>query len=140
MSIIRTSKTVHYEINGKRYDRIEDVPPEFREMIRQLNENPEAFRNKTVAAVTTSVSGGIGGDPAGSSFADHREKFLRETVLPNLHLLDPKAQAEVLREIGGETETQPSQRSTIIWIIVYVLVGLLLLFGYNAIRNMVVAP
>ncbi len=140
MSFIRTSKTVHYTINGKRYDRIEDVPPEFREMIRLLNENPEAFKGKAIAEVTTTVSGGIARDPAEPSSADHREKFLRETVLPNLHLLDPKARAEVLREIGGGPEKQPSDRSTIIWIVVYALLGLLLLFGYNEIKNMIAAP
>lgn len=133
-------KTVHFEINGKRYDTIEDAPPEFREMLRLIRENPEAFKDKMVKKVMTTTAIRSARDGEEHPETGHREKFLHESVLPNLHLLDPKAQAEVLRALMGEPEKQPTQRSTIFWMILYAVLGLLLLFGFNAIRDLVNAP
>lgn len=140
MKFSRTNKVVHFEINGKRYDRIEDVPPEFREMLRALNNNPEALKKGAVTKVTTASSVNITDEPEERPHEDFREKFLHETVLPNLHLMDPKAQAEVLRAMSGDSEKQPSPRSTLFWIVLYAALGLFLMFGYSAVKNMFSAP
>ena len=140
MTFFQTKKTVHFEINGKRYDRIEDVPPEFRDMVRALNENPEAVKNKTVTKVTTTGSFGLGADEDEKPAENQREKFLRETVVPNLHLMDPKTQAEILRALSGDAEKQPSSRRTIFWIVLYAALGLLVMFAYNSMKSMFSAP
>jgi hypothetical protein len=140
MKPIITKKTVHFEINGKKYDRIEDVPPEFREMVRVMSDNPEAFRNSSVTKVTSSFNIDLSGEVEGKPAGDYREKFLRESVLPNLHLLDPKAQAEVLRALGGDTEKQPSSRGTLLRIVLYALLGIVLIFGFSALKKVLFEP
>lgn len=140
MEPIQTKKTVYFEVNGKRYDRIEDVPPEFREKVLALMRLDDRWKNAGVTEVTyvgtSDLPEGLAGEPDGS----HREKFLRETVLPNLHLMDAKTQAEILRELGGDKEKQSSLRRTRLWIALYAAVGLLILFGYSAMKNMFAAP
>jgi hypothetical protein len=102
--LTHTNKVVHFVLNGKRYDRIEDVPPEFRDMLRALNNNPDALKKGAVSKVTTVSSVNLTDESDERPHEDFREKFLHETVLPNLHLMDPKAQAEVLRAISGDSE------------------------------------
>jgi len=140
MEFSRTKKIVHYKINGKLYDRIEDAPPEFQEMLRALKENPDALKNSTVSKVTTTSSLALDEEEKERPHEDFREKFLHETVLPNLHLLDPKAQAEVLRAISGDQSEKTSSRSTIFWVIFYAALGLLVMYGISAIKKLVSAP
>ncbi len=142
MEPIQTKKTVYFEVNGKRYDRIEDVPPEFRDMVRAVNDHPEAWKNATVTKVT-SVSTSTGGLPEGFTKkpdGSHREKFLRETVLPNLHLMDAKTQAEILRALSENNEKQSSQRRTIFWTALLAVLGLLMMFGFSVLKGMFAAP
>ncbi|HWR72966.1 MAG TPA: hypothetical protein VN604_07330 [Nitrospirota bacterium] len=141
MTDIIRKKTVQYEINGKRYDRIEDIPAEFRALVQAINENPGSLKGTTVTKVTTQSTGDIPAGLAGMPGTDHREKFLRETVLPNLHRLDAKAQAEVLKEIGGgASEGQTTLRRVVFWIILYGALGILLKLGYSVVKSMFSLP
>ena len=140
MKLVQSKKTVYYEINGKRYDNIDDIPPEFRDMVRAINDHPEASKKTSVTKVTSVSTGELPAGFAEIQGGGHREKFLRETVLPNLHLMDAKTQAEVLREISGQTEKRRSPRRTLFWLILYAALGLLSWLGYSAIKNMLSAP
>ena len=140
MEPLQTKKTLSFEINGKRYDRIEDVPPEFRAKVLSLMRLDDRWKNAANATVTYVGTGdlpeGFAGEPDGSP----REKFLRETVLPNLHLMDAKTQAEILRELGGDKDKRYSPRRTILWTALCAALGLLILFGYSVMKNMFVKP
>ena len=135
----QTKKTLSFEINGKHYDHIDEVPPEYREKVLDLMRLDDRWKNSMTVKVTYVGPSALPELPAGEPDGSHREKFLRETVLPNLHLMDPKAQAEILRELGGDKEKRSPLRKMIFWAILYAALVFLILFGYSAMKNMFVA-
>lgn len=103
------SKKTTYNINGTVYKNIDDVPPEYREMIRDIKTNgiPKAqiFESQNVAIDYH--------NPNASSGSDHRDKFLREAVYPNLHLMDEKAIKTVMAGVQGKGKGEDNGKGII---------------------------
>ncbi len=139
MEPLQKKKTLSFEINGKHYDHIDEVPPEFRDKVISLMRLDGRWKNDANIKVTFKGPGGLAEvlteEPHGSS----REKFLREAVLPNLHLMDAGTQAEVLRELGGDREKQRSTRRRVFMMVLYIALGGLILFGFWVMMNMIAA-
>ena len=88
-----TSKKVTYTVNGTVYNSIDDVPPEYRKMIRDftINGTPQ---EQVLELNIMNINGSYA-----SSGSSHRDKFLRDVVYPNLHLMDEKTIKTVMKEV-----------------------------------------
>lgn len=89
-----------YDINGKVYNSLDDVPTEYREKIRNMKMNgaPKAqmIESKRIHMDYLNASSGD----------DHREKFLREAVYPNRRLIDEKAFKKIVTGVQGKDKNE----------------------------------
>ena len=91
-------KKTTYTINGKTYNSLDEVPPEFRELLKEM----EASTPATVNVKRTINIGGQDQEQPESRQDLHREKFFHESVLPNLEKMDDKAIQAVMAELSPE--------------------------------------
>jgi hypothetical protein len=108
-----TSKKITYTVNGTVYNSIDDVPPEFREMIRDFTKNGTP-QEQVIESNIININGSYA-----SSGSSHRDKFLRDVVYPNLHLMDKKTIKTVMKEVEGSPKGVMSffaERAHLIWI------------------------
>ncbi len=93
-----TFKKTTYTINGKTYNSLDEVPPEFREMLKKM----ELPKSAAVNVNRTVIIGGQDQETPEGPQDLHRERFFRESVLPNLEKMDDTAIQEVMSELAPE--------------------------------------
>ena len=118
-----------YRVNGVEYRNIDEVPAEYRTIVAEIEKNPPKDSRITVTKKHFTLA-----TLSEKAETPNRKKFLEEMVLPNLHLMDENAKAEVFRELY-KTPAAPKGLSSrflpFFWIAlgVGIPIGLALLFG-----------
>jgi len=83
-----------YRVNGVEYRNIDELPAQYRGIIAEIEKNPPKDSQITVTKQNYAFS-----NLSEKARDPNRKRFLEDMVLPNLHLMDDRAKAEVLREL-----------------------------------------